>query len=121
MRVIKRGECWNKPARISELVPSLYKNKSGKLYHGLLKDHGNSFLIVSTDLSILKDTSIFFPWLNYVSYHPLNDEMIDKHLLAIFMRSHMDNLPRRPAPDTGRFPPTNESMMEIPPTHQEWK
>ena len=40
---IKRDECWNKPARVADLVSALYKNEECKLYHGFLKEHGNSF------------------------------------------------------------------------------
>ena len=122
MGPIKRDECWNRPARISKLVLSLYKNESGKLYHGFLKEHGNSFFrIVSADLSIRKNASIFLPALNDLTNHPLTDEMLDTHLLGIFMRSHMNDLPGSPVPDTGKFPPNNESMMETPPTNWEWK
>jgi len=119
---IKRDECWNKPARISELIVSLYKNKEGKLFHGFVKEHGNSFFrIVSADLSIRKNASIYLPTLNDPSNHPFSDEMIDTHLLSFFMRSHMNDLPGSPLPETGKFPPTNISMMEIPPTLREWK
>ena len=62
---IKRDEYWNKPARISELIISLYKNKEGKLFHGFVKEHGNSFFrIVSADLSTRKNVSIYLPTLN---------------------------------------------------------
>ena len=58
---LRRDECWNKPARIIELVSSLYSITSSKLYYGFLKEHGNSFYrIISTNLSAKKNNSVFY-------------------------------------------------------------
>ena len=119
---VKRDQCWDKPTRTSELLLSLHKNDKCKLYHGFIKEHGNSlFRIVSADLSIRKIASVFFPCLNYPVTNPLSDEMIDNNLSSVFIRSHMNDTPGAPTPETAKFPPTNKLMMEIPPTFREWK
>ena len=119
---VKRDACWNKPARISELIVSLYKNNACKLYHGFLKEHGNSFFrIISADLSIRKDASFFLPSLNDPTNHTFTDELIDTHLLATFIRSHQNDIVGGPMPETGKYPPTNEAMMVTSPTLREWK
>ena len=118
---VKRDECWNKPARVADLVAGLYKNEKGKLYHGFLKEHGNSFFkIISADLSIRKDTSAFLPFLNDPT-KPITNEFIDNSLLPIFIRSHINDIVGNPMPETKKYPPTNETMMVMPPTLCEWK
>ena len=51
----------------------------------------------------------------------LSDEIIDANLLAVFIRSHQNDLPSGLMPSTRNYPPTNETMMAIPPTEREWK
>ena len=118
---VKRDDSWNKPARISELVAVLYKRKDCKLHHGFLKEHGNAiYRIISADLSINKDTSIYLCALND-PLHILSNDIIDSDLLPCFIRSHSNSVVGAPMPETGKFPPTNETMMDIPPTLREWK
>ena len=119
---VKRDECWNKPARITDLVASLYTTNTSKLYHGFLKEHGNSFFrIISASLTIRKEASVFLPSLNNPAETPLSNEIIDAHLLAVYIRSHLNDNPAAPMPETRKFPPTNATMMVIPPTFREWK
>ena len=119
---VKRDECWNKPARITELVASLFTTNTSKLYHGFLKEHGNSFFrIISASLTIRKEASVFLPSLNNPAETPLSNEIIDTHLLAVYIRSHLNDNPEAPMPETRKFPPTNATMMIIPPTFREWK
>ena len=44
-----------------------------------------------------------------------------KDLLAVYGQNHRNDLPGGPQPETGKFPPLNESMMIAPPTLREWK
>ena len=64
---------------------------------------------------------MFLSCLNDPTNHPVDDETIDKNLLSVFMRSHSNDTPGAPSPQTSKFPPTNLLMMEIPPTFREWK
>ena len=116
----KRDECWNKPARVTELVLSMYKDSTSKLYHGFTQEHANSFFrIVSADLSIRKDSSVYLPSLNDSTNHPISNDIIDTNLLAVFSRSHQNDRPGCPMPCTRKFPPTNEAMIVVPPTYKE--
>ena len=52
---VKRDEYWNKPARITELVAVLYKSREIKLFHGFLREHGNTFYrIIAAELALKK-------------------------------------------------------------------
>ena len=64
--------------------------------------------------------SIFLPSLSDTSI-ALSNELIDKHLLPTFIRSHQNDLAGNPMPETRKYPPTNEAMLIIPPTHREWE
>jgi len=100
----------------------MYKDSTSKLYHGFTQEHANSFFrIVSADLSIRKDASIYLPTLNDATNHPITNEIIDANLLAVFSRSHQNDRPGCPMPCTRKFPPTNEAMMVVPPIFKEWK
>ena len=118
---IKRDSNWNKLSKIMDLIITLYKTTTSKLYYGFLKEHGNSFFrIISANISINKDASPFLPALNDTKT-PLSEDIIDEHLLAVYIRSHQNDIPGGPLPDTNNYPPTNETMMITPPTHCEWK
>ena len=111
---VKRDECWNKPARIAELVSSLYSNTTSKLHFGFLKEHGNSFYrIVAANVSVHKDNSVFLPTLNDPENHPLSNEIITKDILSIFIRSHQNDLP-------GGLMLETADMMVMPPAFKEW-
>ena len=82
--VVKRDECWNKLARITELVANLCKNEGRKFHHSFLREHGNSFFrIVSADVSMRKCDSIFLTSLNNPINKPLSIGIVDSHLLAV--------------------------------------
>lgn len=119
---VKRENCWNELAQITDLVSSLYSSSSSKLHYGFLNEHGNSFFrIISANLFIHKDNSVFLPSLNYPDNHPLDDNIITNNLLSVFVRSHQNDVPGAPIPETNKYPPTNETMMIVPPTFREWK
>ena len=119
---IKRDANWNKPARIVELVSTLYTDPSSKLHYGFLKEHGNSiFRIISANLSVHKENSVFLSTLNDPANHPLSNEIITNHILMVYVRSHHNDLPNGPMPETDKYPPTNATMMITPPTFREWK
>ena len=50
----------------------------------------------------------------------LDDKVIDEHLLSVFVRSHQNDLPDNPMPETNKYPPTNETMLIIPPEYKNW-
>ena len=119
---VKRDSNWNKPARITELIANLYSSQTSKLHYGFLKEHGNSFFrIISANLSMHLDNSVFLPALNDPDNHPISDEIITQDVLEVFIRSHQNDLPGNPMPETNRYPPTNETMLITPPTLREWK
>ena len=118
---VKRDECWNKPARIAELISTLYSSAASKLHFGFLKEHGNSFYrIIAANLSIHKDNSVFLAALNDPDNNKLDDEVITRDILSVFVRSHQNDLPGGPMPETGKYPPMNATMMVMPPTFREW-
>lgn len=118
---VKRDVCWDKPARIAELVSELYTNVTSKMYYGFLKEHGNSlYRIISVNLSVKKDNSIFLPALDDPGNNELRDEIINRDILLIFIRSHQNDLTGAPMPETKKIPPVNETMMIMPPTFGEW-
>ena len=86
---VKRDDCWNKPAHITNFIDSLYVTPSSKLHYGFLKEHGNSFFrIISANLSVHKDNSVFLHSLNDPDNNPLDESIITKDLLSVFIRSH---------------------------------
>ena len=118
---VKRDECWNKPARIAELISKLYSSIGSKLYYGFLKEHGNSFYrIIAAHVSVNKDNSVFIPALNDPENHMLDDEIVTRDILSVFVRSHQNDLPGGPMPETSKYPPMNATMMVMPPTFREW-
>ena len=118
---VKRDDNWNKPARIMDLLSSIYKDKSSKLYYGFLNEHSHSFFrIISANLSIHKEASVFLPSLNDSTIQ-LDEKIIDEHLLMVYTRSHQNDIPGNPMPETGKYLPTNEAMMIVPPSYKEWK
>ena len=122
MGKVKRDASWNKPARITELISSFYTAKSSKLHYGFLQEHGNSFFrIISANLSVNKDNSVFLPSLSDPVNHPMDDTITSSDILAVYIRSHQNDLSGSPMPETGKYPPTNETMMISPPTLREWK
>lgn len=121
MGKVKRDGCWNKSTRIVDLTLSLYSSSSSKVYFGFLKEHGNLFYhIISANVSVKKDKSAFLPTLNDQGIRPLDDEVITRDLLSMFVRSHQNNLPGGPMPETGKFSLMNETMMIMSPTFREW-
>ena len=122
MGKIKQDEYWNKPARIMELVSTLYYSTASKLYYGLLKEHGNSFFyVILANLSVHKENIVFLTSLNDPANHPLDNDIITSDLLAVYIRIHQNDLPGSNMAETGKYPPTNETMMVVQPTLCEWK
>ena len=81
---VKHDDNWNKPARIVDLLSSIYKNKFSKLYYGFLKEHPHLFFrIISANVFIHKEASVFLPSLNDSTIQ-LDNNIIDEHLLIVF-------------------------------------
>ena len=115
----KRDANWNKPTKIAEMISTLYKTTSSKLYYGFLKEHGDSFFrIISANLSIHKEASPFLPSLKDTSI-PLSEDIVDENLLAVYVCSHQNDISGSPMPETNNYPPTNEIMLVAPPKHVE--
>ena len=51
----------------------------------------------------------------------LSNKQIDKNLLYVYMKSHQNDVDGSILPETNKFPPTNETMMKLPPTLRDWK
>ena len=80
----------------------------------------NFYRIVSANLAHKKEES---PFLKYIENTPVPppDSLIDEHLLSVFVASFQNNIQGRHLPETGKYPPTNERMLKVPPTLREWK
>ena len=119
---IKRDDHWKNPARVMELINDLFRDEGCKLHYGFLQEHGLSFCrIVNADISVNKDASIFLKAMSDPIAHKLSNEQIDKHLLYVYMKSHLNDVDGSILPETNKFPPTNETMMKLPPTLRDWK
>ena len=51
----------------------------------------------------------------------LDNGTIDKHLLHVYARSHKNDVVGGCMPETNKYPPTNETMMVVPPTLKDWR
>ena len=119
---VKRDACWDKPARIAELVSELCTTPSSKLYYGFLKEHGNSFYrIIIAIFFVHKDNSVFLPTLDDPTNQKLTDEVITRNILSVFVLIHQNDFPGAPMPETKKCPPVNETMIDMPPTFRKWQ
>ena len=83
---IKGDECWNKPARIVELISTLYSSTPSKLHFGFLKEYGNSFYwIITANVSVNKDNSVFLAALNDLENNTMDNDVITRDILPVFM------------------------------------
>ena len=86
---IKGDECWNKPARTVELISTLYSSTPSKLHFGFLKEYGNSFYwIITANVSVNKDNSVFLAALNDLENNTMNNDVITRDILPVFMSGH---------------------------------
>ena len=119
---VRREETWNKPQRIMQIIANHYRSTSSKLHYGFLKEHADSFFrIISANLQIHKEESVFLPLLNETGDDVLDDDVLDEHLLQIYYNSHQNDLPGNYLPETDKYKPLNESMMAVPPNLRDWR
>ena len=103
-----------------DLVNELYNNKRSKLYYGFLQERGNSNVkIIITNLSVKNDASVFAQAVEKLSM--LTDELIEEHLLHIYVHSHRNDVDGGHELFNNKYPPTNETMMKLPHTLRDWK
>ena len=114
---VKRDANWNKQSRVAELISELHTSTTSKLHYGFCTEHGNSFFcIILAHLSVHGDSSIFLPALNDPSNNALDNDVITREIIAVYMRTHRNDLPGSPMPETRKYPHTNESMVVTPPS-----
>ena len=117
----KRNKNWSKPTQITKLISNMYQSDGCMMHYAFLREHSNSFFrIISASIAHLKDASPFIPFVEDPSSVP-SDAIIDEHLLSVFVSSFKNDILGQYLPETDKYPPTNESMLKVPPTLREWK
>ena len=71
-------------------------------------------------IAYCKEASPFLPFVEDPTITP-SDEIIDQHLLAVFVASFKNDVQGNFLPETLKYPPTNEMMLKVPPTMREWR
>ena len=51
---------------------------------------------------------------------PSNEEF-EEQLIAVFVQYHKNDIPGKEKPECHKFPPNNEDLLIVPPTHKEWR
>ena len=116
-----RKDTWNRPDKMLELVNVWCKDESCELHFGLLQEHANSVLrIISAMMPVKKDASVFHSAVEDFKNSMLINETIDEHLLQAHVRCNKSDVPGRCLPETNKHPPTNETMMVVPPLLRDW-
>ena len=116
----KRSKNWAQPTQITTFITNLYINHECKLYYGFMREHANAFFrIISANVAHKKDASPFKPFIEDPTSLP-SDIIIDQHLLSVYVASFSNDVSGY-APETLKYPPTNEDMLKIPPSLRDWK
>ena len=72
-------------------------------------------------MNVKKDASAFISSIDDPSQTTPSDEVIDRNLLSSCVKSHKNDVVGGHLPATKNCPPTNKTMMKVPPTLQDWK
>ena len=90
---IKRTTTWNQPTKIMELLNNLFTNEESKSYYGFLQEHGSSFVqIIMANISVKKEESVFAKALKDPTANVLTNELLDQHLLHVYVHSHKNDV-----------------------------
>ena len=101
---------------------SIYVYKQCKLYYGFLQEHGASFTrIISADISVKKDAFILVKAIKDPIVNMLIDELIDEHLLHVYIRSHIYDVNGSLLPEANKYLSSNKTMMKLPSIHCAWE
>jgi hypothetical protein len=115
-----RHEIHDVTKHLMSLITKIYQTESSKLYHGFLYEHINTFFrIMQVDVQAFSKDSVFM-----TDGIPTDDEL-DKHLISFYAQRHRNDVVTKTGgrpllPETRKYPPTNATMVNAPPTLDEW-
>ena len=117
----KRSKNWHQPTQISTLIRTMYLDVSCKLYYGFLQEYSTSFFrIISANVAHKKESSPFQSFIDDPTSSP-SDLLIDQYLLVVFVAFFQNDIQGKYIPETHAYPPTNSSMLKVPPKLRDWR